>query len=159
MTECATTFDSPVGPLALTGVVNDQGMVLSGLRFGADDDGDPTPFATVIAQLSEFFAGDRTRFDLALSPSGTEFQRRVWSALCGIPFAETRSYAQIAVSIGSASATRAVGAANGRNPLSIVVPCHRVVGADGSLTGFGGGLEVKRWLLDHERTVAGTALF
>ena len=101
-------------------------------------------------QLAEYFAGQRTRFTLALDPSGTAFQRAVWDALLTIPFGETRSYAQIAEQIGRPTAARAVGAANGRNPLSIVAPCHRVVGASGALTGFAGGLEVKARLLAHE---------
>jgi methylated-DNA-[protein]-cysteine S-methyltransferase len=102
-------------------------------------------------QLEEYFAGRRETFDLPMKPVvGTGFQRKVWKALCSIPFGETRSYAQIAKKIGSPKASRAVGAANGRNPLSIVVPCHRVVGASGKLTGFAGGLAKKSVLLEHE---------
>ena len=102
-------------------------------------------------QLKEYFAGTRNEFNLPLEPAGTEFQKKVWRALREIPFGQTRSYLDLAMSIGSAKAVRAVGAANGKNPLSIVVPCHRVVGADGALTGFAGGLEVKAKLLAHER--------
>ena len=104
----------------------------------------------VVAQLDEYFAGDRVTFDLPLDPVGTEFQLRAWEALRLIPYGETRSYAQQAERIGAPAAVRAVGAANGRNPISIIVPCHRVVGSDGSLTGFGGGLDAKRYLLDLE---------
>ena len=101
-------------------------------------------------QLKEYFAGTRNEFHLPLEPAGTEFQKKVWRALQAIPFGQTRSYLDLAKSIGSAKAVRAVGAANGKNPLSIVVPCHRVVGANGTLTGFAGGLEVKAKLLAHE---------
>ncbi|HUD00040.1 MAG TPA: methylated-DNA--[protein]-cysteine S-methyltransferase [Candidatus Polarisedimenticolaceae bacterium] len=108
-------------------------------------------------QLKEYFAGTRNEFNLPLEPAGTEFQKKVWRALREIPFGQTRSYLDLAKSIGSAKAVRAVGAANGKNPLSIVVPCHRVVGANGALTGFAGGLEVKAKLLAHEgcRTFSG----
>ena len=102
------------------------------------------------AQLGEYFKGDRREFALPLAPRGTPFQRHVWQALQRIGYGETISYAQLATSIGRPSATRAVGAANGRNPLPIVVPCHRVIGADGSLTGFGGGLPIKQFLLALE---------
>ncbi len=101
-------------------------------------------------QLSEYFAGERTEFDLPLEPEGTEFQKRVWQALRNIPFGKTKSYRDLARAVGLPDASRAVGAANGKNPLSIVVPCHRVVGADGSLTGFAGGLETKAALLALE---------
>lgn len=101
-------------------------------------------------QLQAYFAGRLTAFDLPLAPNGTDFQRRVWSALTKIPFGTTISYADLARRLSNAAAVRAVGAANGRNPIPIIVPCHRVIGSDGSLTGFGGGLERKRWLLKHE---------
>ena len=102
-------------------------------------------------QLSEYFAGDRTDFDLDLAPSGTDFQRKVWTALSQIPYGTTESYGQLALRIGQPTASRAVGLANGRNPIAIVVPCHRVIGSSGTLTGYAGGLERKRWLLEHER--------
>ena len=105
-------------------------------------------------QLSEYFAGKRTQFDLPLEPDGTEFQKKVWRALREIPFGKTKSYLELARTIGSPDASRAVGAANGKNPLSIVVPCHRVVGADGALTGFAGGLETKAALLALEASRA-----
>ena len=101
-------------------------------------------------QLTEYFSGNRTKFDLPLESEGTDFQRQVWKALTRIPFGETRSYAQIAQAIGHPLAVRAVGGACHRNPLMIFVPCHRVVGANGSLTGFGGGIPMKEWLLSHE---------
>jgi methylated-DNA-[protein]-cysteine S-methyltransferase len=102
------------------------------------------------AQLESYFAGERTTFDLPIAPQGTEFQRQVWTALRAIPFGGTISYGELARRIGDPKAMRAVGSANGRNPIPIIVPCHRVIGADGSLTGFGGGLDRKRWLLAHE---------
>jgi methylated-DNA-[protein]-cysteine S-methyltransferase len=105
-------------------------------------------------QLKEYFAGTRNEFNLPLEPAGTEFQKKVWQALREIPFGQTRSYLDLAKSIGSVKAVRAVGAANGKNPLSIVVPCHRVLGADRALTGFAGGLEVKAKLLAHEGYIA-----
>ncbi len=106
--------------------------------------------APVVAQLQAYFAGELTDFDLPLQMHGTEFQRRVWAALCEIPYGETISYGELARWVGNPKASRAVGLANGRNPVAIVVPCHRVIGADGSLTGYGGGLDRKVWLLEHE---------
>jgi methylated-DNA-[protein]-cysteine S-methyltransferase len=105
------------------------------------------------AQLAEYFAGTRRTFDLALDPAGTDFQLRAWNALRSIPFGQTMSYGEQAAELGEPGAARAVGAANGRNPLSIVVPCHRVIAASGALTGFAGGLDTKAWLLEHERAV------
>ena len=105
-------------------------------------------------QLGEYFEGTRTSFDLALDPSGTEFQKRAWAALCEIPYAETVSYGEQARRLGDVGLARAVGAANGRNPISIIVPCHRVIGSTGSLTGFAAGLDAKRFLLDLEKGVA-----
>lgn len=104
-------------------------------------------------QLQEYFGGKRTVFELNLAPEGTPFQRRVWKALSAIPYAHVRSYKDIAVAIGNAKAVRAVGMANHRNPISFIIPCHRVIGANGSLVGYGGGLELKQWLLDLERQV------
>ncbi len=115
---------------------------------------EPNPNALVrraAEQLAAYFAGRRTRFDLPLNAAGTAFQRRVWQALCTVPFGETASYGEIAAALGNPRASRAVGLANGRNPIAILVPCHRIIGSDGSLTGYGGGLDRKRWLLDHER--------
>ncbi len=106
-------------------------------------------------QLDRYFAGRSREFTLRLAPNGTDFQRRVWRALEAIPFGTTISYAELARRVGSSAAVRAVGAANGRNPIPIIVPCHRVIGSDGSLTGFGGGLDRKRWLLQHEGALPG----
>ena len=150
-----TVVDSPVGPLTL--VATDGG--LAGLymvehrhrppieTFG---DLDPEPFAAVAAQLEEYFEGRRTDFDLPLAYGGTPFQRAVWAALREIPYGQTISYAELAERIGRPTASRAVGLANGKNPISIIVPCHRVIGSGGDLTGYGGGLERKRHLLDFE---------
>jgi len=117
---------------------------------------DPRPFTKLIAQLEEYFAGRRRTFELALAPEGTAFQLTVWRALTKIPYGETVSYGELARRIGKPDASRAVGLANGANPLPIVVPCHRVIGADGSLTGFGGGLAIKSKLLALERERRGT---
>ncbi|MGI8760327.1 MAG: methylated-DNA--[protein]-cysteine S-methyltransferase [Jatrophihabitantaceae bacterium] len=116
---------------------------------------DDAAFDDVRAQLDEYFAGTRREFDLPLHPTGTGFQKRVWDALLEIPYGQTASYGTTAAAIGAPTAARAVGLANGQNPISIVVPCHRVVGANGSLTGYGGGLDAKRWLLSHEAAHAG----
>ncbi|MEP6769217.1 MAG: methylated-DNA--[protein]-cysteine S-methyltransferase [Acidobacteriota bacterium] len=109
-----------------------------------------SPCEDVRRQLAEYFEGQRTSFDLPLAPAGTVFQRRVWEELVRIPFGERLTYGELARRLGRPAAFRAVGAANGANPIAIVIPCHRVVGSDGSLTGYGGGLPLKRWLLDHE---------
>jgi len=115
-------------------------------------------FAAAAAQLDEYFAGERTEFDLPLAPRGTSFQLAVWEELARIPFGKTVSYGEVAAALGkSPVASRAVGLANGRNPISIIVPCHRVIGADGSLTGYGWGLDRKEWLLRHEGALAGAA--
>jgi methylated-DNA-[protein]-cysteine S-methyltransferase len=119
-------------------------------RWQRDDDA----FAETRRQLEEYFAGERTSFDLPLDMHGHEFERRVWAALRQIPYGETVSYGEIAERIGAPGAARAVGLANGRNPVAIIVPCHRVIGANGKLTGFGGGLPMKRALLDLEQGVA-----
>jgi methylated-DNA-[protein]-cysteine S-methyltransferase len=148
--------DSPVGPLTL---VADDG-VLAGLymteqrhrppeeTFGERD---PAGFDAAVEQLAAYFAGELTAFDLPLALHGTPFQRRVWAALQGIPYGSVVSYGQLADRLGQPTASRAVGLANGRNPVGIIVPCHRVVGSTGSLTGYGGGLARKRQLLDFER--------
>jgi methylated-DNA-[protein]-cysteine S-methyltransferase len=111
---------------------------------------DPEKFQDVSAQLTAYFAGDLREFDLPLAAPGTDFQRRVWRELMQIPFGRSISYGELARRIGKPAASRAVGRANGQNPISIIVPCHRVIGADGTLTGYGAGLDRKRWLLDHE---------
>ncbi len=116
---------------------------------------DDAALAHVAAQVAAYGRGERVRFDLALAPTGTAFQRAVWAALVEIPLGETRSYGQLAAALGRPTASRAVGAANGANPIMLVVPCHRVIGADGGLTGFGGGLPLKARMLEFERAQAG----
>jgi methylated-DNA-[protein]-cysteine S-methyltransferase len=147
--------DSPIGPLTL---IAEQGK-LTGLQFGdvppaagtsADGSVADEPFASAAAQLAAYFAGKLKAFDLPLAPAGTPFQLRVWTALQTIPYGQTVSYGQLARQVGSPAASRAVGLANGRNPIPLIFPCHRVVGADGSLTGYGGGLHRKQFLLDLE---------
>lgn len=108
-------------------------------------------FTDTISQLDEYFAGNRTTFTVALSPQGTDFQQRVWRALMQVGYGDTVSYGNIAKQLGKPKASRAVGAANGANPIPIIIPCHRIIGANGKLTGFGGGLPTKQWLLAHER--------
>ncbi|HET7557874.1 MAG TPA: methylated-DNA--[protein]-cysteine S-methyltransferase [Rhodanobacteraceae bacterium] len=149
-------LESPIGPLLL--VADEGGLTYIGLpRRGtaqaAPDDARHAPAKLRAArhQFDEYFSGTRHAFDLPLHPHGTPFQLEVWGALLAIPYGETTSYAVIAQRIGRPNAVRAVGAANGANPLSIIVPCHRVIGSDGDLTGYGGGLPAKRWLLAHER--------
>lgn len=106
-----------------------------------------------VTQLEEYFLGKREQFDIPLAPTGTIFQKKVWNALCHIPYGETRTYKEIAISIGNPKACRAVGMANNRNPIPIIIPCHRVIGADGTLIGYGGGLEKKEWLLQVEKKI------
>ena len=159
--------NSPVGPLTLVAADGAlAGLYMDGQRHRPDPEtlGEPDAgrdgdlFAEVSGQLDQYFDGDRTEFDLPLTLDGTAFQRRVWAALRGIPYGQTVSYGQLADQIGRPSAARAVGLANGRNPIGLIVPCHRVVGADGSLTGYGGGIERKHYLLAHERRVSGQIL-
>lgn len=155
---CAyTLMDSPVGRLTLVARGECLAAVLwqnereNRVRLGELQRDDQHPLLQETArQLGDYFAGRRQQFELPLDFQGTEFQREVWAALLTIPFGETRSYAQIAQQIGRPQAVRAVGAANGRNPISIIAPCHRVIGASGSLTGFAGGLPVKQQLLSLE---------
>jgi len=151
-------IDSPVGPLMLA--ADDNGLrhiEFRDNRHPADTGdwhgGDNAILQATEAQLGEYFAGTRTTFDLPLAPRGTDFQVSVWRELARIPFGTTISYAQLAQRVGNTQAMRAVGAANGRNPLPIVLPCHRVIGADGALVGFGGGLPVKEFLLRLERAL------
>ena len=164
-----TVIDSPVGPLT---VVADQGAIVGlymnlqrhrpdDLALGETDlrGRQAEPFKAAADQLDAYFAGELTRFDLPLAPRGSSFQQRVWAALQDIPYGETESYGELAERIGSPGAARAVGLANGRNPIGIVIPCHRVVGSHGKLTGYGGGLDRKKQLLDLELAVSGAALF
>ena len=146
---------APIGDLLL--VADEEGLVRIEFAKGAEDRqsclsgqaGLPVLHQT-IREIAEFFDGRRKAFDVKLALRGTPFQLEVWHTLLRIPYGETRTYAEIAKSIGRPAATRAVGAANGANPIPIIVPCHRVIGSNGSLTGFGGGIDVKRWLLDFE---------
>lgn len=165
-----TVTTSPVGPITLVAA----GGALAALHMdqqryapapeelgepaAGQDGGDGEVLAEAARQLTEYFDGSRTEFDLPLAMDGTAFQQRVWTALRGIPYGQTVSYGQLADRIGQPSASRAVGLANGRNPIGIIVPCHRVIGADGSLTGYGGGIERKRFLLSHEQRVSGQTL-
>jgi len=143
------TIDTPFGPV--TAAVNDEGAITA-LKFGTaggseDSAGNPA----IASQLDEYFAGKRKTFDLPLAPDGTEFQKRIWNELTRIPYGETISYAELAKRAGRPGAARAVGRANATNPIAIMVPCHRVIGANGSLTGYAYGVELKRDLLDFER--------
>lgn len=152
-------MDSPVGPLTLVG----DGTALSGLymdqqryrppqeRFGEPDD---TAFAQAREELRQYFAGRRQVFDVPLAYLGTPFQQAVWAALCAIPFGETTTYGGLAAELGRPTAARAVGHANGKNPISIIVPCHRLVGSTGALVDYGGGIERKQHLLEFERANA-----
>ena len=149
------TIDSPIGPLTLAG----HGCVLTNLRM-VDQTYEPSrtgwlldqgAFSDAVDQLDAYFAGELTDFDVELDLRGTEFQQRVWKALLTIPYGETRSYGEIAEQIGAPGSARAVGLANGHNPIAIIVPCHRVIGASGQLTGYGGGLDRKRTLLELEK--------
>ncbi len=157
--EVATTIiSSPLGPIQLAGRSGKLLGVWFGERRHAPDASgwvpDPSIFGNAINQLTEYFAGTRQVFDLALEYQGTAFQRQVWQALKQIPYGSTISYAELARRAGRPGAARAAGAANGRNPLSIVLPCHRVVATTGGLAGYGGGLARKRWLLAHEARVS-----
>jgi len=164
-----TVIDSAVGPLTLVaqdGAIVGLYMDLQRHRPDEDQFGEPDrrglqaePFQTAADQLDAYFACRRTTFTISLEPQGTAFQKRVLAALQEIPYGETESYGQLAERIGSPVAARAVGLANGKNPIGIVIPCHRVVGSNGSLTGYGGGLDRKKQLLDLELAVSGAALF
>lgn len=164
MTTYFDTMKSPVGPLtlswrddALVGVyMEDQAHVDEGPR--REWVASKSALATAKEQLKEYFAGTRQKFELPLAAAGTEFQEVVWGKLQKIPYGVTWSYGQLAKAIGNVNASRAVGLANGRNPIGIIIPCHRVIGANGTLTGYGGGIERKKWLLEFEAKVAGTTL-
>ena len=156
-----TWLDTPVGAVLLTA----DGDAVTRVSLGAGRDvvaptwerasSSPGVLAEACEQLQAYFDGARVTFDLPIAPVGTPFQRRVWEALCAVPFGAMATYRDVACTVGDAKAVRAVGAANGRNPIGIIVPCHRIVGSDGSLTGYAGGLDRKRWLLRHEAAVHG----
>lgn len=155
-----TEMDSPIGTLLITG----NGQAITGLHMeqqatrpviGGHWRRDDTALGEARAQLAAYFAGELRQFDLPLAGAGTDFQRSVWAALQQIPYGETQTYGELARRIGNGNASRAVGLANGRNPIGIIVPCHRVIGANGALTGYAGGVERKRWLLAHEQAHMG----
>ncbi|HYD99646.1 MAG TPA: methylated-DNA--[protein]-cysteine S-methyltransferase [Alphaproteobacteria bacterium] len=158
MSAAFDTFDTPVGPLiatvdaagALTSLLRDPDGLLAARHAGAGMARRPAALAAVRRQIEDYFAGRLRDFDLPLAPAGTPFQRRVWDALCAIPYGAAVSYGDLARSLGQPAAVRAVGRANGSNPICIVIPCHRVIGADRSLTGYGGGLPMKEALLRLE---------
>ena len=164
-----TVIESVLGPLTIVAEDGQIRCLYMDLQRHRPDDGelgepDPRgreaePFKAAADQLDAYFAGELTRFDLPLAPLGSAFQQRVWAALQEIPYGETESYGDLAERIGSPGAARAVGLANGKNPVGVVIPCHRVVGSNGHLTGYGGGLDRKRQLLDLELAVSGAALF
>lgn len=155
MTTWFDVITSPLGPVVLTAT----DTALTSVQIGAKQPSAPArcdsqALAVARQELEEYFAGERTHFTLTLAPTGTAFQRQVWEALRTVPYGATASYRDIAERIGNPKAVRAVGLANGANPIPIVIPCHRVIGADGSLTGYTGGLDRKRWLLRHEASHA-----
>ena len=148
-------------PLGIAEIIGDENGIA---KIAVTDDGIisesiPIVLNEAVTQLNDYFQGKRTEFDLELNPLGTPFQRKVWKALTDIPFGKTRSYLEQSKILGDVKAIRAVASANGRNPLWIVVPCHRVIGTDGSLTGYAGGLWRKKWLLEHENPTAQQSLF
>ncbi|MGH7517911.1 MAG: methylated-DNA--[protein]-cysteine S-methyltransferase [Gemmatimonadales bacterium] len=158
-----TELETPVGPLGVTATARGLAEIWfdgygDSAVAGAGERDPAGALDAARAQLREYFAGTRMTFDLPLAPMGTAFELRVWALLREIPAGQTTSYGELARKLGDPRAVRAVGRANGQNPLPIVVPCHRVIGADGSLVGFGGGLERKRWLLEHEGALARSAL-
>tara|TARA_R110002049_G_scaffold15417_5_gene63061 strand:- start:11923 stop:12396 length:474 start_codon:yes stop_codon:yes gene_type:complete len=149
-------------PLGIAKIEGDENGLTSITVFDSEEqvsDIIPELLEDAVYQLQEYFEGSRTEFSLALNPEGTEFQIKVWQALTQIPYGKTVSYHDLSKSLGDVKAIRAVAAANGRNPLWIVVPCHRVIGSDGSLTGYAGGLHRKKWLLEHESPIKQQSLF
>jgi methylated-DNA-[protein]-cysteine S-methyltransferase len=168
MTTTFTSFDTPIGTMRPYVRANETGEALVAIQWQDESThaylrdavevasaGRSPLLADICEQLMEYFRGQRTHFSIRMEPKGTEFQRDAWKALAEIPYGETSTYSRQAARIGRPTAVRAIGAANGRNPIPIIVPCHRVIGADGSLTGFAGGLDAKRWLLNLERRASG----
>jgi methylated-DNA-[protein]-cysteine S-methyltransferase len=150
------TIESPIGPLFLAGDDGGLRRLLfaagrRGVRPEPEWEPDRSTLKEPVRQLAAYFAGKLRAFDVPLAPEGTPFQQQVWRALCDIPYGETTSYGELAQRIGNARAVRAVGLANGSNPIAIIIPCHRVIGSNGALTGYGGGLPIKKALLEHER--------
>ena len=150
-------------PLGITKIVGDENGISEITVANAGDNGVSDKIATelqeAVSQLNDYFLGKRIEFDFKLNPKGTDFQQRVWKGLLEIPFGKTMSYLELSKKLGDVKAIRAVASANGKNPLWIVVPCHRVIGTDGSLTGYAGGLWRKKWLLEHENPVKQQSLF
>lgn len=144
-------LSTPLGLLEITASAQAIQSILFVESSTAPLQSDSEPLTRCQQQLCEYFSGSRQHFDLPLAPAGTVFQQQVWQSLCHVPYGMTASYSQIAKQLQNPKAVRAIGAANGKNPLTIVVPCHRIIGADGSLTGYAAGLERKKWLLQHEQ--------
>lgn len=150
---CIRSFESPIGRVVVKGAAGGIESV-DFIDGESGDSGDDLPHVlAAIDQLQAYFCGELTTFDLPLAPHGTDFQRSVWNLLLSIPFGDTRSYMDLAQSLRNEKAIRAVGAANGKNPIAIIVPCHRVIGTDGSMTGYAGGIHRKKWLLEHEKNI------
>lgn len=153
-------MQSPIGVIEIVG--NSEGV--SSILFKDDDslaisENIPKELNDVVTQLQEYFEGKRSTFNMKISPKGTDFQKRVWNELLNIPFGKTLNYQQIANKLGDPKVIRAAASANGKNPISIIIPCHRVIGSDGSLTGYTGGLHRKKWLLEHENPWQQQSLF
>lgn len=149
-------------PLGFTKIIGDTNGISSITILNSDEnttDIIPEPLEDCVHQLNEYFEGERAQFDLQLNPQGTDFQKKVWQQLQTIPFGKTASYLEVSQQLGDVKAIRAVANANGKNPLWIIVPCHRVIGSDGSLTGYAGGLHRKQWLLEHESPYQQQSLF
>jgi methylated-DNA-[protein]-cysteine S-methyltransferase len=155
----SAAFNTPLGLARINGDVS--GLTSVTVSDGYAKEGEPIPdvLKDAVAQLTAYFEGNRKQFNLLLNPAGTPFQKRVWQALLELPYGQTMSYRELSIRLGDVKAIRAVAAANGKNPLCILIPCHRVIGSDGSLTGYAGGLHRKRWLLDHESPARQHLLF
>lgn len=155
-----TKLNTPLGIAEITGDVNGvTGITITDLEIEFKEEEIPDLLLPAVTQLKQYFAGELKTFDLKLNPSGTDFQKKVWQKLCEIPFGTTTSYYKLSKDIGDIKAIRAVAGANGKNPFWIIVPCHRVIGSDGSLTGYAGGLWRKKWLLQHENPTTQQSLF
>lgn len=153
------TMETPLGMLRITGDVEGVAEVVfvdESMKAAVEI---PLSLKPVVTQLEEYFSKDRSEFDLKLNPNGTAFQKKVWKTLSEVKFGRTKSYQQIANELGDPKVIRAAASANGKNPIAIIVPCHRIVGSDGSLTGYAGGLHRKKWLLEHESSIKQTELF
>jgi len=153
------TMETPLGMLRITGDVEgvaEVAFVDESMKAAVEI---PLSLKPVVTQLEEYFNKDRSEFDLKLNPNGTAFQKKVWKTLSEVKFGRTKSYQQIANELGDPKVIRAAASANGKNPIAIIVPCHRIVGSDGSLTGYAGGLHRKKWLLEHESSIKQTELF